>query len=227
MKLWSERRDGLSPGRRGAISSGSMKIYLIRHGETELNAARVLQMPGTPLSALGTEQARRLAAHLREVDIVHVLTSDFARAEQTAIPLQRAAGATLQREPLLQERNFGDLRGTAYADLSEDPFAPGFSPPGGESEAVFENRVAAAWDRVTELAVGLSGSLAVVTHGLVCRGVLSRHVEKAAGSKTPDSPLSFRNTSFSVIEGRAPWRLLEVGRADHLEGLGSADGAPV
>ncbi len=36
----------------------------------------------------------------------------FARAASTAEYLQRATGAPLSFEPLLQERNFGDLRGT-------------------------------------------------------------------------------------------------------------------
>ena len=39
-----------------------MNVYLVRHGETDLNARRVLQPPATPLSERGLEQARRLAA---------------------------------------------------------------------------------------------------------------------------------------------------------------------
>ncbi|MFP8874056.1 MAG: histidine phosphatase family protein, partial [Myxococcota bacterium] len=156
-----------------------MSIYLIRHGETDLNAARVLQMPETPLSTRGREQARRLAEHLRDAGIVHVLASDYARAEQTARPLERATGATLELDALLQERNFGHLRGTAYADLSEDLFAPNFAPPGGETEEVFGDRVAKAWKRVTEVAARVPGHLAVVTHGLVCRGIVLHHVENA------------------------------------------------
>ncbi len=203
-----------------------MSIYLIRHGETDLNAARVLQMPGTPLSTLGREQAQRLAEHLRPAGILHVLASDYARAEQTARPLERATGATLECEPLLRERNFGDLRGMAYADLSEDPFAPGFAPPGGETEAVFRERVGEAWKRIVEVAARVPGHLAVVTHGLVCRGIVRDHLEDPAGVGELDSPLPVRNTSFSVIEGPDPWRLLKFGRADHLEGLDVPDGAP-
>jgi broad specificity phosphatase PhoE len=203
-----------------------MSIYLIRHGETDLNAARVLQMPGTPLSTLGREQAERLAEHLRDAGIVHVLASDYARAEQTARPLERASGATLELEPLLQERNFGDLRGVAYADLSEDPFAPGFAPPGGETEAVFQERVAGAWQRITEVAARVPGHLAVVTHGLVCRGIVRDHLVDPAGVGEPGSPLPVRNTSFSVIDGPDPWRLLKFGLSDHLGELDAPGDAP-
>lgn len=215
---------GRSRSRRGDVPSAPMKIFLIRHGQTDLNAARVLQMPETPLSQVGHEQARRLAAHLAESGIQHILSSDLARAQQTAEPLQQASGVTLELEPLLQERNFGDLRGTAYADLSEDPFAPGFSPPGGETEEVFADRVEAAFRRIVEVASGLSGPLAVVTHGLVCRGIVSTHVENTLDPAAATSPLQFRNTSFSVIEGSDPLRLVTLGQADHLEGLEGSEG---
>ena len=43
-----------------------MTLYLIRHGETEANAARVLQQPEMPLSARGQAQARRLGERLAE-----------------------------------------------------------------------------------------------------------------------------------------------------------------
>ena len=44
--------------------SNQARILLIRHGETELNAKRVLQPPETPLSERGVAQAERLARRL-------------------------------------------------------------------------------------------------------------------------------------------------------------------
>ena len=41
-----------------------MAIVLVRHGETESNAQRVLQHPETPLSERGLAQARRVAERL-------------------------------------------------------------------------------------------------------------------------------------------------------------------
>ena len=38
-----------------------MAIYLVRHGETASNAARVVQTPEVPLSPRGEDQARRLS----------------------------------------------------------------------------------------------------------------------------------------------------------------------
>src|SRR6185436_5477942 len=100
-------------------------IVLVRHGETEHNARRVMQLPEAPLSAAGIAQARRVATRLARLGVARVLCSDFLRARMTAEPLVQATGAPLTLAPLLQERNFGELRGIAYVDLPCDPFAPG------------------------------------------------------------------------------------------------------
>ena len=54
-------------------------------------------------------------------------------------------GAPLTFDPLLHERNFGDIRGTPYASLGFDMFAPDYAPPNGETWEVFHTRVDRAW----------------------------------------------------------------------------------
>src|SRR6516162_6683295 len=99
-----------------------MTILLVRHGETDGNAARILQRPDVPLNERGMHQAEQLAQRLRAHGFVHILCSDLLRARMTAGPLAARSGIGIEENPLLQERNFGDLRGTPYAALSEDPF---------------------------------------------------------------------------------------------------------
>ncbi len=197
-----------------------MTIYLIRHGETALNANRTLQPPATPLSERGLAQAQRLAERLRGADVAHILASDLARAAMTAEAVQRTTGAPVTHEPLLHERNFGDLRGRPYAELGFDPFALGYTPPGGESWEVFQARVARAWERIDALAQRTPGALAVVTHGLVCRAILAFHAPAAAGVAVPEG---WRNTSVSLIEG-PPWRTTLADCVAHLEDAGEAAG---
>ena len=131
----------------------------------------------------------------------------------TAEPLRRVTGAPLGFDPLLQERNFGDLRGTAYADLGFDIFAPGYAPPNGETWDVFHARVDRAWALVRETAAGTSGHLAVVTHGLVCRSLASRHLILPAGQDVPER---WENSGLTVIEGPAPWRVRLLNCIAHL-----------
>ena len=106
-----------------------MAIFLIRHGETLGNASRTVQLPDNPLSPRGIAQAERLARRLEREGITAILASDFARAAQTAERLARVTGLADPPRPLLQERNFGDIRGTPYAELGFDMFAPDYAPP--------------------------------------------------------------------------------------------------
>ncbi len=190
-----------------------MSIFLIRHGETPANAARIVQRPGVPLSPRGVAQAERLARRLGREGVARILSSDLTRAAMTAEPLRRVTGAPLRFDPLLQERNFGDLRGTAYADLGFDIFAPGYVPPNGETWEVFHARVDRAWALVRETAAGTSGHLAVVTHGLVCRSLASRHLILPAGQDVPER---WENSGLTVIEGPAPWRVRLLNCIAHL-----------
>ena len=191
-----------------------MLIFLIRHGETPGNARRIVQRPGIPLSRRGVAQAERLARRLAREGIARILSSDLARAAMTAEHLRQVTGAPVQFDPLLRERNFGDLRGTAYADLGFDMFAPGYAPPNGETWEVFHARVDRAWALVQETAAPTSGHLAVVTHGLVCRSLASRHLILPAGQDVPER---WENSALTVIEGPAPWRVRLLNCIAHLD----------
>ena len=193
-----------------------MAIYLIRHGETRGNAVRIVQRPEEPLSAHGIAQAERLARQLVAEGISRIVSSDLLRATMTAAALQRATGAPLQLDALLQERNFGDLRGTAYAVLDVDIFAPEYVPPNGESWEAFHERVDRAWAVVREVAASTGGHLAVVTHGLVCRSLAARHLALPAGTEVP---VRWENTSLTIAEARAPWHVRVLNSITHLDDL--------
>jgi probable phosphoglycerate mutase len=200
----------------------SAPIVLVRHGETELNAERVFQRPETPLSPRGLEQARRLGARLARLPVGRVLSSDYARARMTAECVARATGAPLELDPGLQERNFGDLRGTPYAALAGDPFAPGYRPPNGESWEELHARTDSVWERVVWLARETAGHLVVVTHGLVCHSLVSRRLELAQGLR---APAGFANTAVTLIEQGPPWRVTLANCTAHLDGAYAPPGA--
>jgi probable phosphoglycerate mutase len=202
-----------------------MSIVMVRHGETEGNAARVLQVAETPLNARGMRQAERLAARLHDFGITQIVCSDLARARMTAAPIAARLGLEVVTTPLLQERNFGDLRGTPYAQLNGNPFAPDFAPPNGETWEMFHARVAQAFAHIVELRAKLTeGHLLVVTHGLVCRAVLTRHVAWSASEPPPER---FHNTSVTILDPRAPYAPTLTNCCVHLgpEDLEPAGGA--
>jgi 2,3-bisphosphoglycerate-dependent phosphoglycerate mutase len=191
-----------------------MTILLVRHGETDGNAARILQTPDVPLNERGMRQAERLAQRLLAHGFVHILCSDLLRARMTAAPLAARAGMTIEENPLLQERNFGDLRGRPYTELGQDPFAPGFAPPNGEDWPTFHARVAKAFAFIVTRRRAVNGALAVLTHGLVCRALVERHAHVPAGVSVPQR---FDNTSVTALHEDAPHAVSLINCTRHLE----------
>ncbi|HEU4727938.1 MAG TPA: histidine phosphatase family protein [Kofleriaceae bacterium] len=196
-----------------------MAILLVRHGETNGNAARVVQGPEVPLNERGIEQAARLAERLLALGYAHVLCSDLVRARMTAEPLRARAGVVIEETPLLQERNFGDLRGRAYADLGVDPFDPAYVPPNGESVQAFHHRIARAFELIVERRRGLSGALVVVTHGLVCHAIVTNHTRGGV------MPQFFENTGVTEIDPEPPHPARLVNCTRHLVPAGRSGAA--
>ena len=190
-----------------------MTILLVRHGETAGNASRVLQRPDVPLNERGMRQAERLAQRLFDDGFVHVVCSDLLRARMTAAPLAARSGVAIEESPLLQERNYGDLRGVPYAELTEHPFAPNFAPPNGEDWPTFHARAADAFDFIVSTRRRVNGPLVVVTHGLVCRAIVERH------ARLPEEigePVRFGNTSVTVMHEDAPHTVSLLNCTRHL-----------
>jgi len=189
-------------------------ILVIRHGETPGNAARVVQTPETPLSERGIRQAECLARRLADEPLGGILASDLTRAAMTAQRLASATAAEITYDAVLQERNFGDVRGTAYADLAVDLFAPDYAPPGGEDWPTFHARIRIAWQRIRDVASETRGHLAVVTHGLVCFSLVANHFELGPGMEVP---LRFGNTALTVVDATPPWTVRRLNCTDHLD----------
>jgi broad specificity phosphatase PhoE len=197
-----------------------MTILLVRHGETAGNASRILQRAEVPLNERGIRQAAQLARRLFDRGFVHIVCSDLLRARMTAAPLAARSGITIEESPLLQERNFGDLRGVPYAELTEDPFRPDFAPPNGEDWSTFHARVADAFDFIVSRRRGANGTVVVVTHGLVCRALVERHALLPEGVAAPER---FENTSVTVLHEDAPHAVSLINCTRHLATALEAD----
>jgi len=174
----------------------------------------VVQMPEIPLSDRGQAQAGLLAKRLSAAGISRILASDYARAAMTAESLGAATGIGVDPEPLLRERNFGDLRGTRYDDLKVDLFGPDYSPPGGEDWETFHARVERAWEAIRIASAQTPGKLAVVTHGLVLYSLILRHLQLAPDQQPA---MGFANTSLTVVGKQRPWRVELFNCSAHLE----------
>jgi broad specificity phosphatase PhoE len=157
-----------------------LRLTLVRHGSTEWNEKGRFQGWGDPpLSAKGRGEAERLGAHLAGEEFGLVVTSGLLRARETAA--LAFPGAEAHTDPRLREMNFGAWDGLTWAECverdgdligrwSEDPSA--VTPPGGESLADFEFRIAAALADLPE-----EGARLWVVHAGVIHAILARWMD--------------------------------------------------
>lgn len=192
-----------------------MAILLLRHGETALNAARIMQPADTPLSARGQAQARAVAQRLaRRGGIAGIVSSDLPRAWLTAQAVAEALGLPVQPTALLQERNFGELRGRPYDELGFDPLLMQEAPAGGESAPAFMRRVERAFAELLQRHAALQGDLLAVTHGLLIRRMLAGPLRHDAAST---AALHLGNTSLTIFDATPPHALQLLNCARHLD----------
>ena len=124
-----------------------MKIIIIRHGQTEENSQGIIMghNPGT-LSALGKEQARKLALRLKEEKIDYIYSSDLNRKVKTVEEIVKYhPDVPVEFTEKLRERFLGEWQGKSKEDLgfSKDDSASagvGLNPKDGETPEEMFNR---------------------------------------------------------------------------------------
>ena len=155
-------------------------IWLVRHGQTELNKARRYQgTSDSPLTPFGTRQAAALAQRLRRTPFKLAITSPATRARHTAEAILSDRAAALCDDARWAETNHGRWEGLTYADVrarfpheADRRFADALNgrPSGGESLAEVATRVAEGWAALLQQNPG--GRVLVVTHATPIQLVL-------------------------------------------------------
>lgn len=195
-----------------------LRLYLIRHGETDYNQRRMIQgHTEVPINQTGIEQATRLARRMISLPLDVIYSSDVRRAAMTAVILSSHTGAPIQYDPLWRERNPGDLIHKPYEECMEFFTSAEFHPPGGESLPVFDDRVRVAATELVarEASSSKSRHIAVVSHGMVCAAFLRTHFPDPS---LQQHVLRWRNTSLTIADYQdGAWKLVTLGDASHLE----------
>ncbi|MCL5427920.1 MAG: histidine phosphatase family protein [Candidatus Marsarchaeota archaeon] len=114
-----------------------IKLIIIRHGETYLNARGIHQgQLGGSLNAKGKRQAQRLALVLRKEKIHAIYSSDLRRAVQTTRIIARYHVVPIIYTSDLRERHMGVFQGRPWSETAEmRASGKDFTPEGGESDA--------------------------------------------------------------------------------------------
>ena len=196
-------------------------LTLVRHGETQWNAAgRIQGHLDIPLNATGLAQAAAIGERLGGEAFDAILSSDLERALQTARPIVRYSEQTLVPDPRLRERHLGVLQGlTGEEAAMRQPQAwqafkarsPNAALEGGETLADFSRRVVGLLEELPKTYSG--GRLLLVTHG----GVLDaayRHATALPLNAPRDFPIY--NASVNVLRHRGGWIVESWGDVSHL-----------
>ncbi|MDD5986733.1 MAG: histidine phosphatase family protein [Eubacteriales bacterium] len=97
-----------------------MKLYLLRHGQTDMNIAHRLQgSTNTPLNATGEAQARALGEEIkaRGLHFDRIYCSPLQRAVRTAELATGRDPSVFRMEPSIEEMHMGDLETHSYEEL--------------------------------------------------------------------------------------------------------------
>lgn len=111
-----------------------MRLFLIRHGQSVANTVPD-DLPDSPLTELGRQQAETTAQFLRQLPFEHIVSSPLLRCLATAAPLASELGLPVQVwEDLVEVRNQGPYVGPARSTLMQQfpraVFTPHFTEDG-------------------------------------------------------------------------------------------------
>ncbi len=154
--------------------SSHPELYILRHGQTEWNAAGRMQGAlDSPLTALGREQAARQADILLRAGIgadshaFHV--SPQGRARQTADIALAPLGVVPTVDDRLREISLGAWDGLTHTEIEAEspgvfrddhPFLWQDRAPGGDGFVAFDGRL-------RSFLTDLTGPAVIVAHGMV------------------------------------------------------------
>ncbi len=176
-----------------------MRVYMIRHGESEANKHN--QWTGwldVPLTDKGRKDATWAHSLLKDIKFDHMFSSDLMRARETA----RIALPDYEAEasPLLREINVGTLAGKeaearALALVQQKLPEQGYRPFGGESIEEFHERLLSFMNTLPSLG---GENVAVFAHA----GCLRAMLDTAIGSHHLRKNVFCQNCTVAIFEYR-------------------------
>ena len=162
----------------------AVPFIFVRHGETDWNAARRYQgRTDVPLNARGVAQAAAASEVLRGATVTTICSSPLQRAHDTAAAIHRVVGGVIEVIDDLAECDFGVHEGDTRGDWFDKWFNHGWTPPGGESHAVFHARAL----RGVNAALQRPGPVVIVAHGGVFWAVRRAAGIDAEGMSLPNA----------------------------------------
>lgn len=156
-------------------------IYLLRHGQIQGGSKkRFIGQTDCRLSAAGILQAESWRAFFKRINLRLVLCSDLQRSLETAGIIAGTQSGLVRTETRLREIHLGDWEDREMSEIraghplewqKRGQDLAGFRPPGGESFADLDKRVAPV---LAELGSAEQDNLLIIGHAGVNRVLICR-----------------------------------------------------
>ena len=160
-----------------------MRIYIMRHGETDWNRENKIQgRVDIPLNENGRELARITAEKLKKIPFAAAITSPLIRAKETAEIIMGDRSAPITEDWRIAELASGQGEGMqakvngSYVSVFENFFhhPEQYEPlPGGETLRHLCERTGDFLRDVTQREEWKDKTILVATHGAAMRGILN------------------------------------------------------
>ena len=149
-----------------------MKIYVIRHGETDMGKNNIIATIKEPLNEIGIQQAIDIGKKLREFHIDRIYSSPIERAKHTLELFDLDKNIPIIIDDRIKERNMGIYEKVKFKELDWDVFW------GYDSEKKYKNieSMKSVFKRVSDFLNELkeennNESILLVTHGGIIRAI--------------------------------------------------------
>ena len=212
------------------MNSSNKPVYnfvFLRHGESIGNAeSRWQGQSDYALTERGRAQARALAERWKseaaKFDLI--VSSPLVRAKETAEIIASALGAKIELDPLLLERNIGEMEGLTMEEvrkIPQPPYITPYDPIGGEGEgdwALFLRAGQALHDLVRRP----PGSYLIVSHGGLLNQLMNAIIGIAPHVDPSGVRFRFENTAFARViyfPYQHRWAIDTVNDRAHLNSL--------
>ena len=157
-------------------------IYMIRHGQTEMNTRMLLQgRSDSPLNEKGIAQAQEAAERLKNIHFDFVFTSPLKRAVQTAELIAPSVKPVV--ESRLIEMDYGPYEGLDLSHLPPEilwffsDFVHNPAPTGMEQLSSVVARVGSFLEELRDL----KGNILISAHAISMKGMLEYLTPDAGG----------------------------------------------
>lgn len=183
-----------------------MIIYLVRHGQTNLNKEELMQgLTDEPLNETGLEQARIMRKMIGDMTFDAVYASPLYRSQQTAEIVGNVSRSEIIIDKRIIETDFGKYEKKKYAGCGPKMSLYWTLPeifPAPEGVETVKSMVSRAQDFLKELEQKDYEKVLVVAHGGILRSLNGYLLDKRNGIKWRPKMQNCEVRIYESVQGK-------------------------